>query len=784
MPQVLRNSPEVWWSAERDRSEGVGLNDRYAGLLLLSLLGYAFMGRGFAYSGIPPLFVGEIILFLGLFAALRSGALLATMATLPSLLLVATMAWVLVRTIPIIASYGMDALRDSVIVLYGLFAFIVAALLLEKPSRMQTMIGFYTRFSGPFVYLAPLLLIISVGMRDIVPIWPHSPVPMFSVRTGEVAAHLAGVTVFALLGFRQVGWIWSGFLLLAMAVVSAQSRGGTLAFLIPVVLALVLSGSFRRIMPLAVLGLGILSLAAITNLEVQLPTSDRKINVEQMIDNVSSIVGSSEEGNLDGTKKWRKEWWQAIIGYTFNGEHFWTGQGFGINLAVADGFVVGTELGGPLLRSPHNAHLTILARAGVPGLVLWGLLLGVWLAMLFRNMLVARRLNQPVWGKLFIFLGCYNIGILVNATFDVALEGPMLGIWFWSIFGAGLGASLIFWSLHPLRSGLLFPSVRMLAVMTLVLSVTLMQASESHADSAEAVQSRSGISASPSDPLPPCLAIRDRNDLVVERRTLGPCASHGIEIINSKRIVLRDLTIEGTGEIGIRVLGSEDIVITGSRIANTLSGIHIQSSRRIRIRCNTIVNPRGPIPRGQAVQFNEVHGPGNEIACNRIVNEPGRGNPEDAISIYRSSGAPEAPLLVSHNWIRGGGPSQSGGGIMLGDDGGAYLAARGNILEDPGQYGIGVAAGHHIDIVENVVRARQQPFTNVGIYVWRQYPRPCHAITVRSNQVSWLSRTGIANPWWNGGNCGDIDGLSANTFAGAAPVEAGSLFARTCQCGH
>jgi hypothetical protein len=122
------------------------------------------------------------------------------------------------------------------------------------------------------------------------------------------------------------------------------------------------------------------------------------------------------------------------------------------------------------------------------------------------------------------------------------------------------------------------------------------------------------------------------------------------------------------------------------------------------------------VPRGQFVQFDKVVGGENRISCNVGRNQPGQGTPEDAISLYKSHGAQNLPISVLYNLIIGGGPSDSGGGIMLGDDGGSYQLAKGNILIDPGQYGIGVASGNNMTIADNLVYARKQPFTNVGIY--------------------------------------------------------------------
>ena len=53
------------------------------------------------------------------------------------------MVWVLARTLPFFGVYGFDALRDSVIVIYGGFAFIVIGLLLEDARRIETVIRYY-----------------------------------------------------------------------------------------------------------------------------------------------------------------------------------------------------------------------------------------------------------------------------------------------------------------------------------------------------------------------------------------------------------------------------------------------------------------------------------------------------------------------------------------------------------------------------------------------------------------------------------------------------------------
>ena len=91
----------------------LSLSDLFLLLLSIVLMGYALVGRGFAYLGFPPLFVGEIAYIVGIATLLRTGCLVAALATLPGVLLAIMMAYVLARTLPFIGVYGMDALRTA-----------------------------------------------------------------------------------------------------------------------------------------------------------------------------------------------------------------------------------------------------------------------------------------------------------------------------------------------------------------------------------------------------------------------------------------------------------------------------------------------------------------------------------------------------------------------------------------------------------------------------------------------------------------------------------------------
>jgi O-antigen ligase len=85
-------------------------------------------------------------------------------------------------------------------------------------------------------------------------------------------------------------------------------------------------------------------------------------------------------------------------------------------------------------------HMTILARMGVPGALAWIVMHGTWLYCVWRAYRRARRRKDQAWAGVFLFLFAYYAAFMINGSFDVFIEGPMGGIWFWSIFGTGVGA--------------------------------------------------------------------------------------------------------------------------------------------------------------------------------------------------------------------------------------------------------------------------------------------------------------------------------------------------------
>ena len=194
------------------------------------------------------------------------------------------------------------------------------------------------------------------------------------------------------------------------------------------------------------------------------------------------------------------------------------------------------------------------------------------------------------------------------------------------------------------------------------------------------------------------------------------------------------------------------------------TGVYAVESSGISVMFNDVKNVRGPYPRGQMVQFDAVNGSGNSICYNVCENITGQSWPEDVISLFKSNGTAADPIKVIGNWIRGGGPSHSGGGIITGDYGGSYILVENNTLVNPGQYGIAITSGHHITIKSNKIYANKQPLTFWGLMAYKQYPISTYSNTIMTNEVNFRNKDGHLRNMWNDGKSGEIIGWKSNTY--------------------
>ena len=237
-----------------------------------------------------------------------------------------------------------------------------------------------------------------------------------------------------------------------------------------------------------------------------------------------------------------------------------------------------------------------------------------------------------------------------------------------------------------------------------------------------------------------------------------------IRLINCSNITIQNCKLGASSGEGVAIYNSKNITVTNCSMESVRTGVLAVESKDIKVTYNDVKNVKGPFPRGQMVQFDDVNGSGNSISFNAFENLPGQSNPEDAISLFKSHGTPSDPIKVVGNWIRGGGPSISGGGIITGDYGGSYILVENNILVDPGQYGIAITSGHHITIKNNKIYAKKQPFTFWGLMSYIQYPIETHSNTISNNEVNFRNKDGVLKNLWDDGKGGVIIGWNTNFY--------------------
>lgn len=223
-----------------------------------------------------------------------------------------------------------------------------------------------------------------------------------------------------------------------------------------------------------------------------------------------------------------------------------------------------------------------------------------------------------------------------------------------------------------------------------------------------------------------------------------------ITLTNCTNIRITHCKLLNSSSMGIQLLNCSNITIDSNYISKVSSGVYAQNCPlgQLKVSYNSMVNMVGPYPRGQCVQFNAVSGGGNRITYNRFENMQGQSFPEDMINVYKSNGLATDPITVSYNWLRGGGPSTTGSGITVGDQGGSNISVLSNYVINSGSIGIQVAGGNNIKVMSNEIFSDVFPWSHLGLGCGNYSGLPSANITIGWNMVHWLS--GSAVDQWKG----------------------------------
>lgn len=257
------------------------------------------------------------------------------------------------------------------------------------------------------------------------------------------------------------------------------------------------------------------------------------------------------------------------------------------------------------------------------------------------------------------------------------------------------------------------------------------------------------------------------HDITISGQAINGGSAPAISLSNCYNVHITQNSLGNSTDVGIYLYHCYNITIDYNYITNVSTGVYVDHSTGggMVVNNNQMLNMRGPAPRGQFVQFNTVSGTGNQIEYNKCENITGKSSTQEGINCYMSNGTASSPIEIVGNWIRGGGPGNASGGIQLGDTGGSYEVASGNILVNPGQMGLSISGGDHMSFINNTVYATAQNFTNVGVVVWGQAGYSVTNPTVSGNKINFKNSSSAENDNWIASGNPTPSGWSTNTWA-------------------
>jgi hypothetical protein len=320
----------------------------------------------------------------------------------------------------------LNVLRDSLAFQYAWFAFVIyffknehyfiwkKIILIYKWVPLVLLLNFIL-FYFVFLYLPPINIF---GNQNII-----------IYKNGDKSVHLLISTILMFLYTEKYSrkWLIANTILIVInfLILLAFTRSGSIAYIFALFSFFffskvkILNESLRKLLKfipiIMVIGMGLF-----VAIDIQGDAQGRTISLSQITDNFSSIVSTNIDGNLAENKVWRLIWWAKLVNESFTLQHFFVGKGLGMSLAGNDIFNTDDNL-----RSPHNFHLTILARFGYFVFITWV----IWLVSLFKP-LFARKLEGKTLAITSILLA-----FIINGSFDVFFEGPMGAFPFWTFVG-------------------------------------------------------------------------------------------------------------------------------------------------------------------------------------------------------------------------------------------------------------------------------------------------------------------------------------------------------------
>lgn len=233
----------------------------------------------------------------------------------------------------------------------------------------------------------------------------------------------------------------------------------------------------------------------------------------------------------------------------------------------------------------------------------------------------------------------------------------------------------------------------------------------------------------------------NKSNMTISYDSIAGGGTACIQLINCNNIHVTHCRLGHSSSFGILIANCTNILVDSCYISKVATGVLAVNCPQglIRVQYNQLQDMQGPFPQGSSIQFSGVNGHWNRIQYNKCENRSGQSHPEDIISVYKSNGVAGDPICVIGNSIKGGGPSTTGSGIILGDKGGSYQLAQNNLVVNSGSMGMQIAGGHDIQIINNKIYSAAFAWSHMGLGCGNYSGLSSYNLTESGNQINWLS---------------------------------------------
>jgi hypothetical protein len=407
---------------------------RISGLLVV---GYLSMSKSFAYLGIPPFFIGEIVL--ATFVLLKPRVVLGTWAA--SLLRASPLNALGLALLAFMAygvwQVGRGALGGSDLIYtlkffifnyYTLYLFLGIWIGLQAPECLPKLVRSLAWVNGIYglLYIAAL--------RHVPVEMPGSSVALFGVPSGGAVA-IVGLLCFE----RNLRAVWPALALNIIVTLAWQVRAEWLGVALGILTWGLLTRRLGRVVGIAMAGLAVIGMIELADIKLVGRTgggvslSETLARAVAPIDLKLARQLSPNAENHASTADWRELWWEQIWLSVHSKpmlEAFGHGYGFDLFGLAPDDVRGGQEEWD--VRTPHSVFYYALGYTGWVGVALFTILQVTILRLLWRAFRLAA---QPAGVVLWV------VGMAM-AFFEGSFDTPYRAIPFYLLVGMGIAPGL------------------------------------------------------------------------------------------------------------------------------------------------------------------------------------------------------------------------------------------------------------------------------------------------------------------------------------------------------